>query len=118
MAPKDDSMQVLPPEPVDERSPLLGHNNGSAGNNATDEEDALAAQAEQERREYGAGHAPVADEPSTKKLLLTMGSLYITTFFAALGTSTSVEFFVPSDTDNPLRHLGRGHSLRTHQLIS
>lgn len=79
MSPKKrDNLRTLEPNPIDERSLLLGNDQ---------EEDDLEAQAEQERREYDAGHAPVAEEPSTRKLLLTMGSLWLTSFFAALDTS-------------------------------
>lgn len=84
MAPKKDSLSVIAPEPVDERSPLLDNANG----HPTEEEN-LEAQAEQERREHEAGTVPLAEEPSAKKLLLTMGSLWVTTFFAALGKKTS-----------------------------
>lgn len=78
------SLQVVEPEPVDERSPLLHrHSNGEACEEQDTE--ALEAQARQERREHDAGVVPVADEPSTRKLVLTMGSLWLGTFFAALG---------------------------------
>lgn len=87
MAPKKkDSLNVVPPEPVDERSPLLDNANGHPT-----EQETLDAQAEQEIREHEAGTVPLAEEPSTKKLLLTMGSLWVTTFFAALGEKTSME---------------------------
>lgn len=77
-------LQVVEPEPVDERSPLLHrHSNGEACEEQDTE--ALEAQARQERREYDAGAVPVADELSTRKLVLTMGSLWLGTFFAALG---------------------------------
>lgn len=74
-----DTLKTLPPEPVDERSPLLN------GHIPTTEQENLEAQASQERREYESGTVPLAEEPSTRKLLLTMGSLWTTTFFAALG---------------------------------
>ena len=79
MAPKKDDLKVIEPVPVaDETTPLL---NGEQSNANT-----LEAQAEQEQREHDVGVTPVADEPSTKKLLLIMGSTWICTFFAALGT--------------------------------
>ena len=69
---------------MDERSPLLHrHSNGEACEEQDTE--ALEEQARQERREYEAGYVPVADEPSTRRLLVTMGSLWMGTFFAALG---------------------------------
>lgn len=81
MAPKDDGLEVIPPEPVtDERTPLL---NGASGQ-PVEHGDDLEAQAEQERREHDVGATPIADEPSTRKLLLTMSSLWLCTFFAAL----------------------------------
>src|ERR1700760_2765252 len=80
MAPKNDSLEVLQPEPVaDERAPLLGHQDGQPP-----EYDSLEAQAEQEQREYDVGAVPLAEEPSSRKLVLTMGSLWLSTFFAAL----------------------------------
>ena len=84
MAKTDDGLKVIAPEPVtDERSPLLGDANGSQ----TEEDGGLEAQAEQEQREHDVGATPVAEEPSTKTLLLTMSSLWLSTFFAALGMS-------------------------------
>lgn len=76
-----DSLQIMSPQPVaDERSPLLGEENDAP----SDDHDELEAQAEQEQREYDVGSTPIAEEPSTKKLVLTMGSLWLSTFFAAL----------------------------------
>ncbi|KAK3049953.1 hypothetical protein LTR09_008873 [Extremus antarcticus] len=82
MAKRNDSLKVLAPEPVDadEHSPLLGRTDGQQ----RDGEDTLEAQAEQEQREHDVGAVPIADEPSTRKLLLTMSSLWVCTFFAAL----------------------------------
>lgn len=81
MARKKDTLEVLSPQPVnDERTPLLAGGDGSASEDAA----GLEAQAEQEQREHDVGATPVADEPSTKRLLLTMGSLWVSTFFAAL----------------------------------
>lgn len=81
MSNRKDALRELPPEPVDERSPLLDSNGQPSENGG------LEAQAEQERREYNEGAVPLADEPSTMKLLSTMGSLWVTTFFAALDTT-------------------------------
>lgn len=81
MARTDSGMRVLSPDPVsDERSPLLAEANGHAP-----EDGGLEAQAEQEQREYDVGSVPIAEEPSMKKLLIVMGSLWMSTFFAALG---------------------------------
>ena len=94
MAKKDD-MEVLAPQPIaaDERSPLLGERSDQTPAYSSDDA-GLEAQAEQERREYDAGVTVVADEPSTKKLFITMGSLWVSTFFAALGISFLVLFAV------------------------
>ena len=84
MAKKGDRLEVLPPEPVDdERTPLLHESNGAPPEHDHD----LEARAEQEQREHDAGTTPVAEEPSTKKLVLTMSSLWLSTFFAALGVN-------------------------------
>ena len=73
MARSEDRLKVVAPEPVDEQTPLLGNADGdsSAVNNT------LEAQAEQEIREHDVGHVPLAEEPSTKKLVLTMSSLWL-----------------------------------------
>ena len=81
MAKTKDGLKVLTPQPVDEHSPLLAEQN----NEENQDESLLEAQAEREQREHDAGTTPVADEPSTQKLLLTMASLWMSTFFAALG---------------------------------
>ena len=87
---KSKDLQVVDPLPVDERSPLLHrHSNGEACEEQDTE--ALEEQARQERREYEAGYVPVADEPSTRRLLVTMGSLWMGTFFAALGMCARLE---------------------------
>lgn len=76
MAKKDDKLQVLAPQPVaDERTPLLGE---------PDDNQAIEAQAEQEQREHDVGAIPLAEEPSTKMLVLTMSSLWLCAFFAAM----------------------------------
>ena len=87
---KSKDLQVVDPLPVDERSPLLHrHSNGEACEEQDTE--ALEEQARQERREYEAGYVPVAEEPSTRRLLVTMGSMWLGTFFAALGMCTRLE---------------------------
>jgi len=81
---KAKDLQVVEPLPVDERSPLLHrHSNGEACEEQDTE--ALEEQARQERREYEAGYVPVAEEMSTRRLVVTMGSMWLGTFFAALG---------------------------------
>jgi hypothetical protein len=73
MAPtkRQDSLQVVAPQSIDEESPLLGN-----ANHRTDDPEALEAQAEQERREYEVGAVPLAEEPSNRKLLLIMSTLW------------------------------------------
>lgn len=66
----DDSLQVVPPQAIDEQSPLLGNADGQPDNGT------IEAQAEQERREYEAGHVPLAEEPPLSKMLVIMGSLW------------------------------------------
>jgi hypothetical protein len=94
MAKKDD-MEVLAPQPIaaDERSPLLAGRSDQTPAYSNDDA-GLEAQAEQEQREYDAGATIIADEPSTKKLFITMGSLWVSTFFAALGISSLALFAV------------------------
>ena len=89
MAKKGD-LDVLPPQPVtDERSPLLGERS-EADPPPQNDDAGLEEQAEREQREYDVGATVVADEPSTRKLLVTMGSLWMSTFFAALGMMHSL----------------------------
>ncbi|KXS99700.1 hypothetical protein AC578_9904 [Pseudocercospora eumusae] len=85
--PRKDRLQTLDPEPIDERSPLLLQNGQPASGDGAANENSLEAQAQREVREYDAGHVPLAEEPSTLKLLRTMGSLWIVSFFAALDTT-------------------------------
>lgn len=83
MARTDSGLKVLSPEPVtNERSHLLG----DSGEGPAAYNNSLEAQAEQELREHDVGATPLAEEPSTKKLVFTMGSLWLSTFFAAMGT--------------------------------
>ena len=72
MARTEGSLKVVPPDPVDEQTPLL--------NNEAEESTAngvLEARAEQEIREHEVGNVPIADEPSVKKLLLTLSALWL-----------------------------------------
>lgn len=87
--PKRQSLQSLPPEPINETTPLLHPNQDGSNTGSLPAENIseLEAQAEQERREYESGHIPLATTPSTKRLLATMSSLWTVTFFAALDTT-------------------------------
>ncbi|EMC99742.1 hypothetical protein BAUCODRAFT_145124 [Baudoinia panamericana UAMH 10762] len=85
MAGTKDDLKVVEPLPVnDERTPLLGNQYDEPPDPANA---SIEAQAEQERREHDTGATPVADEPSTKQLLATMSSLWLSTFFAALDST-------------------------------
>ncbi|KAM0724000.1 hypothetical protein Q7P37_000991 [Cladosporium fusiforme] len=90
------SKDLRPVEPVpeaDERSPLLARGGEEEGqHNDTDD---LEARARQERREYDANTVPVADEPSTRRLVLTMGSMWMSTFFAALDSTIVATLSAP-----------------------
>ena len=78
MARTEDGLKIVQPVPVDdERTPLLEDHPGA--------HNSLEAQADQEIREHDAGTTPVADEPTTGKLLATMVPLWMVTFFAAMG---------------------------------
>ncbi len=89
---KEPPLEVIDPLPIDdEQTPLLAqHDATTAKHHDVSPEDGtveeqLEAQASQELREHEAGSVPVADEPTTGKLLMTMGSLWLSTIFAALG---------------------------------
>ena len=99
--PRDEGLTEIAPQPiVDERTPLLSEPNDSAQKpperhrresvpaEAASLDASLQALAERERAEHEAGATPVAEEPTTGRLLMTMGSLWLSTFFAALGTSS------------------------------
>ncbi|KAK4549543.1 hypothetical protein LTR36_006540 [Oleoguttula mirabilis] len=91
MAPKENGLKVVQPQPIeeddqtqpvnDERTPLLGHHGGA------EVDGSLEAQAEQEQREHDAGATPIAEEPSTGKLVTTMSCLWLVTFFAAMDST-------------------------------
>ncbi|WPH02604.1 Hypothetical protein R9X50_00546900 [Acrodontium crateriforme] len=95
-----DDLAVLAPEPVaDERTPLLSDSdsdqrlpNGSA-------HDDLVALAAQEQREHDVGCTPVAEEPSTAKLLATMGSIWVCTFCAALDSTIVATLSTPISSE-------------------
>ncbi|KAK5113208.1 hypothetical protein LTR62_003544 [Meristemomyces frigidus] len=89
MATNHKGLQELEPQSIDEQTPLLSNGNGHASSGAEtlpddNPNETLESRAEQERREHEAGTVPIADEPSTGKLLATMSSLWMSTIFAAL----------------------------------
>ena len=74
-------LTVLTPEPIDdERTALLN----ASDEGERDDVAGLEAQARREQREIQDHDIPIADEPSTKMLLVTMSGLWLSTFFAAL----------------------------------
>ncbi|KAK1037428.1 hypothetical protein LTR33_016224 [Friedmanniomyces endolithicus] len=91
---KEPPLEVIDPLPIDdEQTPLLAqHDATTAKHHDVSPEDGtveeqLEAQASQELREHEAGSVPVADKPTTGKLLMTMGSLWLSTIFAALDST-------------------------------
>lgn len=73
----EDGLAVLPPSPVeDEQRPLLDTASGQP-NHGTMQEEQMA--------DGGESNVPIAEEPSTKKIILIIGSMWIGSFFAALG---------------------------------
>ena len=106
MARKESGLKVVEPQPIsDERTPLLDEQNGQPR-----EESELEAQAEQEQREYDANSVPIADEPSTRKLVMTMSSLWLSTFFAALGTTCSASPYLTTYADSMILRRCHDHS--------
>ncbi|KAK4984827.1 hypothetical protein LTR66_000438 [Elasticomyces elasticus] len=77
-------LNVLPPTPVDEHEaqPLLADNNGQPRDNGT-----IEREAEQISEGDAVGNVPLAKEPSTGKILLTLGTLWCSVFFAALDST-------------------------------
>jgi hypothetical protein len=61
-----------------ERSPLLGSQNESINGHAVDPENHTT-------QSEGADEVVLAEAPSTQKLALTLGAVWIGVFFAALG---------------------------------
>ncbi len=74
-----------------ERSPLLGNENGSINGQAIDPE-SHATQSD------AVDQVILAEEPSTQKLALTLGAVWIGVFFAALGKHAQI--IVSSLADN------------------
>ncbi|TKA26800.1 hypothetical protein B0A50_04246 [Salinomyces thailandicus] len=86
-------LQHLDPQPVDsqnERTPLL--NPGQNGN----PQNALEAQAAREQHEHDATTTP---EPTLPRLIATMGSLYLSTFFAAMDSTIVATLSGPITSD-------------------
>lgn len=72
-----------------ERSPLLGRHQGSQNDTTTGNGTVVQpinAQPISERAGDDDQGIALADEPSTKKLIAIMGTLWLGVFFAALGT--------------------------------
>lgn len=80
MPPKRGSLAAVPPEPVDndEQQPLLDEEHPDHGTISEH-------QAVQEGRAIERAEDQNADEPSTLKLLITMGPMLVAAFFAAAG---------------------------------
>ena len=82
---KDEHLKVLPPQAeTDETSPLLADSSQVTDGHTPE---GLEAQAEREQREHDAGATVFAEEPPTRKLIVIMGSLWLSTFFAALDST-------------------------------
>jgi hypothetical protein len=81
-------------EQPSERSPLLGHQNGSANGQVVDPEGQHGADAQTD----GTDEVVLAEEPSTRKLVLTMIAVWLGVFFAALGKQTSFSPRFSADT--------------------
>jgi hypothetical protein len=76
---QDDDMQVLPPSPLhDEEEPLLG------GNGATRPDHGTLSRDCDGQEEDGEGSA-VPDEPTTAKVMIIMWSMWMGSFWAAMG---------------------------------
>lgn len=77
-------------ECVNETSPLLGN-----GKHHTDEEANEDGQAEDSAQDRDESDVPVAEEPSTGKLLLVMGSIWFGSFLAALDSTLVATLSAP-----------------------
>jgi MFS family permease len=73
----------MPSPQSDERSPLLGQQTSPANGQAVDSEASTSANAQTD----GVSEVIVAEEPSTRRLLIIIGSMWIGCYFAALDTS-------------------------------
>lgn len=104
----------MPPAPHDEeshteRSPLLGKPNQPANGQIVDNEqpDDQTASAQDDE-------VVLAEEPSTNKLMLTMGSIWVGVFFAALGTPclTLLSAWLISPRYHHHRHIDRTYLVK------
>lgn len=68
-----------PPRQPSETSPLLGQPGETANGHTVDPENSPAAP------DNGASEVVLAEEPSTRKLAVIMGAIWLGVFFAALG---------------------------------
>lgn len=86
----ESGLREVTPTPIenDETRPLLDDRQQQKTNGTISDGDVengtLEAQVAREQREIDAATTPIAEEPSTKKLLLTMSGLWLSTFFVAL----------------------------------
>jgi MFS family permease len=85
----------MPSTQNDERSPLLGHQAHTANGHAIDPEASNPTNTQTD----GATEVVVAEEPSTKRLLIIMGSMWIGCYFAALDTSIVATLTGPISSD-------------------
>lgn len=76
MAAEQDNIRVLPPSPIDEQRPLLGDNDQQADHGTIDRD--VAGQEEE-------GDGEVPDEPTTAKITIIMWSMWVGSFWAAMG---------------------------------
>lgn len=78
MARTEDGLRVLPPSPVHEEEQPLLNNADSQADHGTIERGPDGAQE---------SNVPIPEEPSTKRIVLIIGSMWLGSFFAALGAS-------------------------------
>ena len=81
MAGEQDDLRVLPPSPLhEEQQPLLA--NGTPTDHGTIDRDGAA-------REEEGDEVPIAEEPTTVKVHIIMMSMWMGSFWAAMGESAS-----------------------------
>lgn len=71
-----------PSSPPDEESPLLSNGKTQASDNGAIEH---GAESSDEGGDHGETDVPIAEEPSTAKLVLVLSSIWLGCFLAALG---------------------------------
>lgn len=85
MARTEDGLTVLPPSPLeDEQRPLLDTAPGQPNHGTMQET----------LPDGGENAVPIPEEPSTKKIMLIIGCMWMGSFFAALGMSTSRDIYL------------------------